>query len=152
MCGPGSSWVQGSPPKTPVASIERGRVHRDSELEGPLKKVSRYCLPRSVRCVHEQAFAPFALISMRRGSKAIHVSSWGPRLWGWLINRANRQQVRGPVCTCSSPSAGYKKLHQAKKLPKRLQEKAPSPVWEKGRRQLLKSPHRNSERSVSQSL
>lgn len=68
MCSPGGSWVRESPPKNLEASIKDGRVHGVFELEGPLEMaqlVGGYCPPRSIYCIHEQAFALFALISIR---------------------------------------------------------------------------------------
>lgn len=71
MCSHGSSWIHGSVPKNLAVSIKGGRVHGDSELEGPLEMgrlLGQYCPPGSLHCIHEQAL--FALISIRWGSKA----------------------------------------------------------------------------------
>lgn len=62
---PGSGKVH---PRTWKQASRMGEVHGVFELEGPLEMaqlVGGYCPPRSICCIHEQAFALFALISIR---------------------------------------------------------------------------------------
>lgn len=69
MCSPGGSWVRGSPPENAGCWKQASRVIEVTEPLEMVQLVGRYGPPRSIYRIHEQAFALFALISIREGSR-----------------------------------------------------------------------------------